>query len=122
MGKLGLVKDKDSTAADLSNGRPILFRIQFPLQAPLPRPLEMHRNRRNIGARDEEVCCRNYFSLKFRWEYFVSSRNRGKKNSSGFFFNKSVFVVVANFVTTITLTYVFRSELPGLHRIRVEFR
>lgn len=38
--------DKVSSARDVANGQPLLYRIRFPVQSPLPKPTSIYLNDR----------------------------------------------------------------------------
>lgn len=44
MGGIDLAKSKESAANDIANGQPLLFKVKFPLQNPLPKPTAIYLN------------------------------------------------------------------------------
>ena len=43
-GKIELAKDRNEVVNDIRNGRPILYRIMFPIQNPLPKLTAIYNN------------------------------------------------------------------------------
>lgn len=48
MGDIALVKDRQSTVNDVANGLPILYRVRFPIQNPLPKLKAIYYNNQLI--------------------------------------------------------------------------
>lgn len=44
VGDISLAKDRQSTVNDIANGLPILYRVRFPVQNPIPKLTEIYYN------------------------------------------------------------------------------
>ncbi|KAG5681576.1 hypothetical protein PVAND_010995 [Polypedilum vanderplanki] len=55
VGEISLVKDKESTINDVANGQPILYRIRFPIQNPIPKLTAVHYNNQLICTGPHDV-------------------------------------------------------------------
>jgi hypothetical protein len=47
-GKISLLKDTNSAVNDVKNGYPLQYRVDFPLQSPLPKPTAIILNDRQL--------------------------------------------------------------------------
>lgn len=56
-GAIDLAKDKDITASEINNGQPLSFRIDFPIQNPLPKLMSVNLNGQQLcsSPRDSDV-------------------------------------------------------------------
>lgn len=44
VGDISLVKDRQATVSDVASGLPILYRVRFPIQTPLPKLKAIYYN------------------------------------------------------------------------------
>lgn len=92
MGTIDLAKDKMSSASDVANGQPLQYRINFPLQNPMPKPFEIFVNEQLLCSAAKGIFVK-FTIINFSSRYFLD---------------------VASYVTTIMLDHTFITGASGL--------
>lgn len=102
-GEMALLQSKEDAAYAVANGFPLQLRVRFPTQNPLPRAYQIYLN-------DQLICS-------------AQKRESQQEHLMSFIYNLIVIINVeiiaetAPFLSTITLTFTFKTNLPPSNQV-----